>query len=90
MSLTSALGISINVFLDLNISTASDVVSLLFKMGEEIDMNITADKNTNGISLPSTLKISFANMEFNRRLGKYLEIKDIQCAAKDHCKDSSI
>ena len=41
LKISNALGISINVFLDLDISTVSDVLSLLFKMDDEIDMNIS-------------------------------------------------
>lgn len=88
LKLANALGISINVFLDLDISTVSDVLSLLFKMDEEIDMKITADKNANGTHIPSTLKISFENMELNKRLCKYLDAKDLQCSAMERFKDS--
>lgn len=53
-------------------------------------MKITADKNTDGSYIPSTLKISFKSMELNKKLCKYLEAKDIQCAAKDHCKNNAM
>ena len=41
LKISNALGISINVFLNLDISTVSDVLSLLFKMDDEIDMTIS-------------------------------------------------
>lgn len=77
LKIANALGISINVFLDLDISTVSDVLSLLFKMDEEIDMSFSADKNEDGVYDPSTLKISFENMEINKRLCQYLKAKNL-------------
>ena len=77
LKISNALGISINVFLDLDISTVSDVLSLLFKMDDEIDMNISADKKEDGAYIPSSVRISFDNKELNKRLCKYLETKEL-------------
>lgn len=69
------LGISINVFLDLDISTISDVLALLFNMAEEINMHFFAEKDKNGTYDPSTLKISFENTEIKNLENTVEEIK---------------
>ena len=38
LKITNALGISINLFMDFDIETVSDVLSLLFKLDEQVDM----------------------------------------------------
>lgn len=77
LKIANALGISINVFLDLDISTISDVLSLLFKMDDEIDMNLSADKDEEGNYIPKTLQLSFENSELNRRLCQYMKAKEL-------------
>ena len=59
LKIANALGISINIFMDFDIETVSDVLSLLFKMDEQTDMHFEAEKDRNGNYIPSTLKISF-------------------------------
>lgn len=39
--------ISINLFMDFDIETVSDVLSLLFKLDEQVDMNFYAEKDEN-------------------------------------------
>lgn len=90
LKISNALGISINVFLDLDISTISDVLSLLFKMDEEINMNISADKKEDGTYIPSSVKISFDNKELNARLCKYIEAKDLLNTASEKYKDDAL
>ena len=48
MKITNALGISINLFMDFDIETVSDVLSLLFKLDEQVDMKFEAEKDDNG------------------------------------------
>ena len=38
LKIANALGISINIFMDFDIETVSDVLSLLFKLDDQIDM----------------------------------------------------
>ena len=44
LKIANALGISINVFMDFDIETVSDVLSLLFKMDEQLDLKWKAKK----------------------------------------------
>lgn len=90
LKISNALGISINVFLDLDISTVSDVLSLLFKMDDEIDMNISADKKEDGSYIPSSVRISFDNKELNKRLCKYLETKELLNTAQEKYQSGSM
>jgi transcriptional regulator with XRE-family HTH domain len=45
LKIANALGISINIFMDFDIETVSDVLSLLFKLDDQIDMKFEADKD---------------------------------------------
>ena len=73
LKITNALGISINLFMDFDIETVSDVLSLLFKLDEQIDMKFEAEKDENGEFIPSTVKLSFQNAAINQKLCTYLK-----------------
>ena len=75
LKITNALGISINLFMDFDIETVSDVLSLLFKLDEQIDMKFEAEKDENGEFIPSTVKLSFQNAAINQKLCTYLKAK---------------
>ena len=75
LKITNALGISINLFMDFDIETVSDVLSLLFKLDEQVDMRFEAEKDENGEFIPSTIKLSFQNAAINQKLCTYLKAK---------------
>ena len=50
LKIANALGISINIFMDFDIETISDVLSLLFKLDDQIDMKFEADQDDSAIS----------------------------------------
>ena len=50
LKIANALGISINIFMDFDIETVSDVLSLLFKLDDQIDMKFEAIKTMMAIS----------------------------------------
>lgn len=78
LKITNALGISINLFMDFDIETVSDVLSLLFKLDEQVDMRFEAEKDENGEFIPSTIKLSFQNAAINQKLCTYLKAKQIK------------
>jgi len=78
MKIANALGISINVFMDFDIETVSDVLSLLLKMDEKLDMDFEAEKDEDGSFIPSTIKISFKNSLLNYKLGVYMKARELQ------------
>lgn len=86
LKIANALGVSINVFTDFDIETVSDVLTLLFKMDEQIDMEIDGEKDSEGNFIPSTIYIRFKNPEINSRLAKFAKAKKLQeslIASKD-------
>ena len=68
LKIANALGISINIFMDFDIETVSDVLSLLFKLDDQIDMKFEADKDEEGNFKPATVKLSFKNNLINKKL----------------------
>ena len=97
LKITNALGISINLFMDFDIETVSDVLSLLFKLDEQVDMKFEVEKDDNGEFIPSTVKLSFQNAAINQKLCTYLKEKKIiehletskeKLSAKDDSKET--
>ena len=75
-----------HIFMDFDIETVSDVLSLLFKLDDQIDMKFEADKDDEGNFKPSTVKLSFKNNLINKKLCTYmkaLEIRENMISAKD-------
>ena len=86
LKIANALGISINIFMDFDIETVSDVLSLLFKLDDQIDMKFEADKDDEGNFKPATVKLSFKNNLINKKLCTYmkaLEIRENMINSKD-------
>mgnify|MGYP005960468501 FL=1 len=86
LKIANALGISINIFMDFDIETVSDVLSLLFKLDDQIDMKFEADKDDEGNFKLATVKLSFKNNLINKKLCTYmkaLEIRENMINAKD-------
>lgn len=72
LKIAEALGISINVFLDLDIKTVSDLLSLVFKMDEQLSLNFEAQTDESGEYDYRTLKLSFQNDAVNQKLLTYM------------------
>ena len=54
------------------IHTVSDLLSLIFKMNEQLDLNFNAEKDQNGNVIPDTLSLSFGNPLINEKLAAYI------------------
>lgn len=76
LKISDALGISINIFMDFDIRTISDLLSLVFRMDEQIDLQITAEKDSSGFYQPDSIKLSFSNTLVNQKLCMYLSSLD--------------
>ena len=72
LKISQALGISINIFMDFDIHTVSDLLSLIFKMNEQLDLNFDSQKDTSGNIIPDTLTLSFKNPIINQKLSTYV------------------
>jgi transcriptional regulator with XRE-family HTH domain len=93
LKICEALGVSINTFLDFDIKTVSDLLSLIFKMDEQLDIHFEAEKGNDGAYLPQTLKLSFENELVNQKLLSYmtaLEKRDEYIASVPDCKDKQV
>ena len=77
IKIADALGVSVFEFIDLDIRSDSDVLSLLFKMDKGTDIQIQADMDANGNYAPETVSISFDGNTVNERLCYYLQIRDL-------------
>ena len=91
LKIANALGISINIFMDFDIETVSDVLSLLFKLDDQIDMKFEADKDEEGNFKPATVKLSFKNNLINKKLCTYmkaLEIRENMINAKNEYSEA--
>ena len=67
LKIANALGISINIFMDFDIETVSDVLSLVFKMDEQVDLTVTGNKNESGEYDPETISFKFDHPAINRK-----------------------
>ena len=77
LKIANALGLSINLFMDFDIETVSDVLSLIFKMDEQVDMEFLGKKNKEGIYNPDSITIKFNNPAINRKLATWARTKDL-------------
>lgn len=58
--------------MDFDIHTVSDLLSLIFKMNEQLDLNFNSQKDSNGNIMPDTLTLSFGNPVINQKLSTYV------------------
>lgn len=72
LKIADALGVSINTFLDFDIKTISDLLSLIFKMDEQLSLHFEAGTDTAGNYDFKTLKVAFHNDTINQKLLSYM------------------
>ena len=77
LKIANALGISINIFMDFDIETVSDVLSLVFKMDEQVDLTVTGNKNESGEYDPETISFKFDHLAINRKLATWAKTRDL-------------
>ena len=69
--IAEALGISVTVFLDYDINTVSDVLSLVMKLNEQSSLKISADKDKDGNYIPSSIHMTFEDSQINEAICSY-------------------
>ena len=89
LKIADALGVSINIFTDFDILTVSDVMSLITKMDEQVDMIFHAKYDEDGNPIPESISISFKHPSLNRKLADYVKVKDLQNKLEDDQRTSS-
>ncbi len=77
LKIANALGISINIFMDFDIETVSDVLSLIFKMDEQLDIEFTGKKNKKGEYEPNSIALRFNNPVINKKLADWARTRDL-------------
>lgn len=91
LKIATALGVSINVFMEFEITTISDVISLLIRMDEQTDMTWNGDKDSDGNFIPSTISLSFNDDKLNEVLSTYMKYREYQTlntSSENTCEDS--
>lgn len=81
LKITNALGISINAIMEFELTTISDVISLLMRMDEQTDMNWTGQKDSDGNYIPSSISLSFNDAKLNEALSSYMQYREAQMAS---------
>ena len=76
LKISEALGVSINAFMEFEIKTISDVLSLLIRMDEQTNMNISGEKDENGEYIPDSITINFNDTKINDALSLYMKCRD--------------
>ena len=67
--IAAALEISVNIFMDFDIESVSDLLSILFKMESQADLEITTTKESDPSLSDDTLFLHFKNKYINSRHG---------------------
>lgn len=75
--IATALNISIYEFIDFDVTTVSDALSLLFKLDNLDAMNINYQETTDGIITPETISITFSDPYILVNLAQYLKARKI-------------
>lgn len=77
LKIANALGISINLFMDFDIETVSDLLSLVFKMDEQLDITFTGKKNKKGEYDPYSIALKFNNPAVSKKLAVWARTRDL-------------
>lgn len=76
--IADALNVSVFMFLDVDVTTISDVVSLIFEMDEFTTMIIDGKKTGSGDYDPKSIRLHFDNDIINERLALWAKSKDVE------------
>ena len=87
-SIASALGISLETLLDLDIKTAGDVMSILIRLDEKDCIDFSGRKNKDGSYKPSSVVVSFKNKELTSLIASYLNLRERVSSESDVILDS--
>lgn len=71
--IASALGLNVSVFLDFNIDTVSDVLSLLYAIDDAVDLSLT----TQNTDTTDSVSFSFKNKTLQQALLNWCEFKNV-------------
>ena len=75
LKITKALGISIYAFMDFDISTVSDVISLIMKLDEQTCIHFDYKTDKADSSEKTSVALSFEDPQINKAVIEYIDIK---------------
>ena len=76
-TIANALGVSVIEFLNIDIDTVGDLMSIIKKIDENASMEFNGQKDSDGNYIPETISLSFKDDSINRALSTYRDsIKD--------------
>ena len=83
LKIANALGVSIYAFMDFEISTVSDVMALLMKMDEQVDLNFEYEKEEDGSINAKSIRLSFDDPYIYESIANYIRVRDLLASAED-------
>lgn len=76
LKIANALNISINYFVEFDIKNVGDVLALVLKLEKQTDLKIVADKDEDGLYIPSSIKLIFESEDINNALAQYMNLQN--------------
>lgn len=73
--IADALGVSVNVFMPLEVRDMSDIISTLVQLDREVGLNWEFKRDSKSKIIPETIAISFKDHELNKKLAEYIYLK---------------
>lgn len=75
-TIANALGVSVIEFLDIDIDTVGDLMSVITKIDDNTSMEFNGQKDNDGNYIPETISLSFKDDSVNRALSTYMKYRD--------------
>ncbi len=75
-TIANALGVSVIEFLDIDIDTVGDLMSVITKIDDNTSMEFNGQKDSDGNYIPETISLSFKDDSVNRALSTYMKYRD--------------
>lgn len=75
-TIANALGVSVIEFLNIDIDTVGDLMSIIKKIDENASMEFNGQKDSDGNYIPETISLSFKDDSINRALSTYMKYRD--------------
>ena len=75
-TIANALGVSVIEFLDIDIDTVGDIMSVIKKIDDNASVEFNGQKDSDGNYIPETISLSFIDDSINRALSTYMKYRD--------------
>ena len=75
-TIANALGVSVIEFLDIDIDTVGDLMSVIMRIDNNASVEFNGKKDKDGNYIPETISLSFKDDSVNRALSTYMKYRD--------------